>query len=143
MYIKFNIQYLLSYLGLIPLIYLIVNKYYFFQINEITSHSFTIYYTLIIFVFIGATNWNLNKKIDNLLAFYGFLPSLISVFIITLDLLGYSKTLLLLFIIFSLSLQLIFDYYFIYSKDPNKKTFFLVRLPLTIIINIILVIILN
>ena len=61
---KLNLQFIFSYLGLIPYLIIIINKYFLFQINsELTTH-FSIYYTIIIIVFIGSINWNLDKKLD-------------------------------------------------------------------------------
>ena len=79
---KLNIQYLISYLGLIPYIFIVINKYFFFQIKEQITIDFLIYYTLIIIVFIGSINWNLNIKIKNYIIILGFLPSVFAVFII-------------------------------------------------------------
>ena len=140
---RVNLQYLLSYLGLIPFFYLILKKYYFFQINESTSKTFILYYTLIIFVFIGATNWNLNKKIDNLLVFYGFLPSILAVSIIYLNLSKINENYLLLFLILFLLIQLLCDYLFIYLKKTDGLAFFILRFPLTILISISIIIIIN
>ena len=83
---KFNIQYLFSYLGLFPFIVIIINKYFLFQIKEETSDNFIIYYTIIILVFVGSTNWNLSSKIKNHIVLYGFLPSLFALIIIVLNL---------------------------------------------------------
>ena len=54
-----NLQYLLSYFGLIPYFFIIIDKYFFFQIKEEIIKDFLIYYTLLILVFIGSINWNL------------------------------------------------------------------------------------
>ncbi len=140
MHQKFNIQFLISYLGLVPYFFLIIDKYFFFQIKEDFFDNFLIYYTLIIFVFIGSTNWNLDVKIKYHIAVYGFIPSLISVVIIILNLLEFSTFITIFLLIFLICSQLILDYFIIYSHRNNKKPYYLLRLPLTIIIVIILAI---
>ncbi len=140
MHQKFNIQFLISYLGLVPYFFLIIDKYFFFQIKEDFFDNFLIYYTLIIFVFIGSTNWNLDVKIKYHIAVYGFIPSLISVVIIILNLLEFNTFITIFLLIFLICSQLILDYFIIYSHRNNKKPYYLLRLPLTIIIVIILAI---
>ena len=139
MYQKFNIQYVISYLGLTPYLFLIIDKYFFFQIKEHFLENFLIYYTLIIFVFIGSINWNLNVKVKNYIAVYGSLPSFISVIIITLNLLEFSTFLSIFLIIFFISSQLILDYFLIYSETKNKKPYYFLRLPLTFFIITVLI----
>ena len=46
------------------------------------NQDFAIYYTIIILVFVGAINWNLKERINNLTVIYGFIPSFLSVIII-------------------------------------------------------------
>ena len=137
---KLNLQFIFSYLGLIPYLIIIINKYFLFQINsELTTH-FSIYYTIIIIVFIGSINWNLDKKLDKIIVIYGLLPSLYSIFIIILNLINYDfKIIIVLLVIFLIS-QLLFDYKFIYSKKQNKTAYYFVRLPLTFFISVFLLI---
>ena len=99
MFPKLNLQYLISYLGLAPFLFIILNKYYFFQINYEVSQSFTIYYCIIILVFIGAINWNLHEKINNSLVIYGFIPSCFATIIIFLNLYSYNQKLIFFAII--------------------------------------------
>lgn len=134
MFQKTNFQYIFSYLGLIPFIIILTNKYYFFIIDDYFSVNFTIYYTIIIIVFIGSTNWNLNSNIDIKIVIYGFLPSIFSVVIVILNLANINSKYLIIFLTLFLFLQLILDYYFIYSKLKIKTAFYFVRLPLTIFI---------
>ncbi len=141
MFPKLNLQYLISYLGLAPFIFIILNKYYFFQINYEVSQSFTIYYCIIILVFIGAINWNLHEKINNFLVIYGFIPSFFSLFIIILNLYNFKFDILILTIVLFLYVQLICDYFFLYLKKKNKYPLIFLRLPLTIMITISLLII--
>tara|TARA_B100000575_G_scaffold29825_1_gene20102 strand:- start:668 stop:1099 length:432 start_codon:yes stop_codon:yes gene_type:complete len=137
---KLNPQFIFSYLGLIPYLIININKYFIFQINlELTIH-FSIYYTVIIIVFIGSMNWNLDKKLDKMIVIYGLLPSLYSIIIIILNLINFDfKKIILLLVIF-LIIQLFFDYKFIYSKKENKIAFYFLRIPLTFLISIFLLI---
>ena len=141
MFPKLNLQYLISYLGLAPFIFIILNKYYFFKINYEVSQSFTIYYCIIILVFIGAINWNLHEKVNNFLVIYGFIPSFFSLFIIILNLYNFKFDILILTIVLFLYVQLICDYFFLYLKKKNKYPLIFLRLPLTIMITISLLII--
>ncbi len=131
---KFNFQYLLSYLGLFPFFFIIIDKYFFKQIKEEIVINFIIYYCIMIFVFIGSTNWNLEAKIKNHIIFYGFLPSLLSVIIITLNLYSFSYLVLILSLVCLMTAQLIIDYFLIYAYQENKIVFYRLRLPLTLII---------
>ena len=137
---KLNLQFIFSYLGLIPYLIININKYFLFQINsELTIH-FSIYYTVIIIVFIGSMNWNLDKKLDKMIVIYGFLPSLYSIFVIILNLINFDfKKIILLLVIF-LIIQLFFDYKFIYSKKQNKIAYYFLRIPLTFFISVFLLI---
>ena len=137
---KLNLQFIFSYLGLIPYLIIIINKYFLFQINsELTTH-FSIYYTIIIIVFIGSINWNLDKKLDKIIVIYGLLPSLYSIFIIILNLINYDFKIIIVLLVVFLILQLLFDYKFIYSKKQNKTAYYFVRLPLTFFISVFLLI---
>jgi len=135
---KINFQYIFSYLGLIPFIIILINKYYFFIVDDEFSVNFTIYYTIVISVFIGSTNWNLNENINTKIVLYGFVPSIFAVGIIILNLINFNSQYLIILLILILFLQLIFDYYLIYSKLLVKTSFYYLRLPLTIFIEIIL-----
>ena len=138
MFQKINFQYIFSYLGLIPFIIILINKYYFFIVDDEFSVNFTIYYTIVISVFIGSANWNLNENINTKIVIYGFSPSIFAVVIIILNLINFNSQYLIIFLILILFLQLIFDYYLIYSKLLVKTSFYYLRLPLTIFIEIIL-----
>ena len=143
MFSKLNFQYLISYLGLIPFILIIFNKYFIFQVNEEKSQDFAIYYTIIIFVFVGAINWNLKERINNLTVIYGFIPSFLSVIIIILNLLNYSISVIFSILILLIYFQLVLDYFFVYINQTDKKPFYLLRLPLSILISSSLLLIIN
>ena len=135
---KLNLQVLLSYLGLMPYFIILIDKYFFFKIKEEISTNFLIYYTVIIFVFIGSTNWNLQDKQENYITIYGFMPSLISVFIIILNLYNINQSLIIFLLIISLIIQLLFDYFLVFKIKSNKKNLIFLRIPLTLLISIIL-----
>ena len=137
---KLNLQYTISYLGLIPYFIILLNKYLLIQIEEEITFNFVVYYTLVICVFIGSTNWNLEKNISNYLVIYGFLPSIFAVIIIILNLYMYDIAKLFLLLIIFLTAQLLCDYILIFSKLKNQKTFYFLRLPLTILIILALMI---
>ena len=138
---KLNLQYIISYLGLIPYFLILVNEYLILQIEKEITYNFLIYYTLVISVFIGSTNWNLEKNISNHLVIYGFLPSIFAVIIIILNLYTFDISKLFLLLIFFLTFQLLCDFILIFSKLENKKPFYFLRLPLTILIILTLMII--
>tara|TARA_Y100000996_G_scaffold280385_1_gene221192 strand:- start:19 stop:432 length:414 start_codon:yes stop_codon:yes gene_type:complete len=135
------LQYIISYLGLIPYIYLLIDKYIFLRIEEEILLNFILYYTLIISIFIGSINWNLQKKIPNHLIIYGFIPTVYSLILIILNLYSYNIKILFLLSIILLIAQLFFDFILIFANLRNKKVFYFLRLPLTILISIILMII--
>ena len=134
-------QYIISYLGLIPYIYLLIDKYIFLRIEEEILLNFILYYTLIISIFIGSINWNLQKKIPNHLIIYGFIPTVYSLILIILNLYSYNIKILFLLSVILLISQLFFDFILIFANVRNKKVFYLLRLPLTVLISLILIII--
>ena len=134
---KINFQFVLSYLGLFPF-FLILFDYFFFKILDSNIvKDFFIFYSLIIFVFIGAVNWNLKKNISLLIVFIGFMPSLASVLIIVMFLYSYDviNYLIILFIV-----QLILDN-FIYREKNYRPIFYRLRTPLTFIVILCLILI--
>ena len=99
-----------------------------------------LYYTLIISVFIGSINWNLQSKVPNHLIIYGFIPTVYSLILIILNLYSYNIKILFLLSIILLISQLFFDFILIFANLKNKKVFYFLRLPLTILISLILII---
>ena len=133
-------QYIISYLGFIPYIYLLIDKYILLKIEEEILYNFILYYTLIISVFIGSINWNLQTKVPNHLIIYGFIPTVYSLILIILNLYSYNIKILFLLSIILLISQLFFDFILIFANLKNKKVFYFLRLPLTILISLILII---
>ena len=137
---KINFQYIISYLGLIPYFIILIDKFFFLLIKKEITLNFALYYTLIICVFIGAINWSFEKKVSNYLLFYGFFPSIFAVIIIILNLYSFNITVIFLFLIIFLIIQLFLDYFIVFVNFLNKKTFYFLRLPLTILISLTLII---
>ena len=137
MFKKINFQFLLSYLGLFPFLVILFDKFFFKLLDYNIVNDFSIFYSIIIFVFIGAINWNLKKNISILIVLLGFIPSLVSVLIILMFLYSYEviNYLIILFII-----QLIFDN-FIYIGKNSRIIFYQLRIPLTFIVILYLILI--
>jgi len=135
---KINFQFLISYLGLIPYVLSFLDKYYFLIIEEQYLLSFITYYSLIIIVFIGSINWNLQNNPPTHIVIYGFLPSLFAVMIIILSLLNINILIIFILITLLLLTQLFFDYIILFSNEINKNAFYFLRLPLTALIIIFL-----
>ena len=127
---KINFQFVLSYLGLFPFLVILLDYFFFKFINSNIVKDFLIFYSIIIFVFIGAINWNLKKNISFIVVLIGFMPSFSSVLIIIMFLNSYE---IINYLIVLLIIQLIGDGY-IYRKKNNKFVFYKLRIPLTLII---------
>tara|TARA_Y100000590_G_C15551086_1_gene950923 strand:+ start:275 stop:688 length:414 start_codon:yes stop_codon:yes gene_type:complete len=136
MFKNINSQFIISYLGFLPFLIIIIDRFFVNYFSENIVDDFIIFYALIIFVFIGAINWNLKKRISNTLVVIGFIPSFLSVFIILMFLNSLNVSLI---IIIALIFQLLLDY-FIYKKSYEKKIYFSLRVPLTILIVLTLLI---
>ena len=123
MYKNINLQFLISYVGFLPYLIVIFDKYFLKQIDVKILESFSIYYSIIILVFIGAINWDLNKKISKKIVLYGFLPSFFSVFIIIIYLYNFN---VFYFLISYLLFQLFLDYFIVYKKKYHKNSYYFV-----------------
>ena len=134
---KINFQFLLSYLGLFPFLVILFDKFFFKLLDYNIVNDFSIFYSIIIFVFIGAINWNLKKNISILIVILGFIPSLVSVLIILMFLYSYE---VINYLIFLFIIQLIFDN-FIYIQKKSRIIFYQLRIPLTFIIILYLILI--
>jgi hypothetical protein len=134
---KINFQFVLSYLGLLPFLVILLDYFFFKILDSKIVKDFFILYSLIIFVFIGAVNWNLKKNISLMILFIGFMPSFASVLMIIMFLYSYEviNYLIILFII-----QLILDN-FIYTEKNDRPIFYKLRIPLTITILVCLILI--
>ena len=110
-----NFKYIVSYSGLIPFIYLILDGYFFENLDINFILDVAIYMACIIFTFIGAYNWDF-KNNNFLLELYGFLPSLFSMIIIIFNMLGFSKVILINSVVFAFLVQLIVDLFITLKK---------------------------
>ena len=125
-----NVKYLVSYLGLLPFLCLIIDGYYLELLDVDFIWDLSLLMSCIIFTFIGAYNWNF--VIDRpWLEFYGFMPSLISMVILTLSLLGISKIVLLIVVIVFLVTQLFFDLILSLKDIFPMRYFMTLRIPVT------------
>ena len=132
-----NLQFLISYLGLVPFLIVISDKFFFHYLNTSIIDDFIIIYSLIIFVFIGAINWDLKKRLPVKLVILGFLPSLIAVILLFMHLMFYEVGIILITFII---LQFLIDNYF-YKETHEREVYFKLRFPLTICIVLSLAII--
>ena len=135
---RINYQFLISYFGLIPFIFIFVDSFFlnFFSIKLLKD--FLILYSLTILTFIGAIRWSFEKKQNLVTILFGFLPSAISTFLIFIYLLEYNTNKIILLIIFFLIFQLFIDFFYINNK--SEQIFYLyVRLPLVFLISLFLI----
>jgi len=97
---RINYQFLISYFGLIPFIFIFVDSFFlnFFSIKLLKD--FLILYSLTILTFIGAIRWSFEKKQNLITILFGFLPSAISTFLIFIYLLEYNTNQIILSILF-------------------------------------------
>ncbi|MDB0003032.1 DUF3429 domain-containing protein [Alphaproteobacteria bacterium] len=130
MFKKINLQFVLSYLGLFPFLIILLDNFFFNILNINIVKDFLIFYSIIIFVFIGAVNWNLKKNVPIIMVVTGFIPSLVSVLIIIMFLNSYE---VINYLIFLFIIQLLGDG-FIYREKNSRFVFFQLRIPLTLTI---------
>ena len=125
-----NIKYIISYLGLAPFLYLILDGYFFGYLDIIFIIDVSIYMACIIFTFIGAYNWDFNK--DNfILELYGFLPSLFSMITLILNLVGFDQMMLLNYLILAFLAQMIIDLYITLREIFPMRYYIRLRIPIT------------
>ena len=132
----FNFQVIISYFGLIPFILVLLDAYIFNIFLIKSLKDFIFFYTLIIFTFIGAMRWSLKDKSNKNEVFFGFLPSLISTILIILQLFIYNINIMLILVVIFLFLQLFVDFLFYKYNFIEKYFYYIVRLPITLIITI-------
>tara|TARA_B100001113_G_scaffold121849_1_gene99518 strand:- start:2600 stop:3019 length:420 start_codon:yes stop_codon:yes gene_type:complete len=125
-----NIKYFVSYLGLVPFILLIIDGYFLGMLDINFIINLSIMMACIIFTFIGAYNWNFEKD-NTFLEVYGFMPSLISMIILLLNIFKFNQTSLILFLIMFLLVQLLIDFYRTLKCTFPMRYFIKLRLPVT------------
>ena len=136
---NFVIQCLISYLGLLPYFYLLIDLYFIEMLSPEIIYDVMLYNTLIIFTFIGAINWDF-KKNNIIYTIYGFIPSLIAFFIMVLNVLNYEKYFLFSVIIIFLLLQLFIDYLLYLNNKISSSVIYYLRIPVTLTLSGLLLI---
>ena len=136
---NFLIQCLISYLGLLPYFYLLIDLYFIEMLSPEIIYDIILYNTLIIFTFIGAINWDF-KKNNIIYTIYGFIPSLIAFFIMVLNVLNYEKYFLFSAIIIFLLLQLFIDYLLYLNNKISSSVIYYLRIPVTLTLSGLLLI---
>ena len=129
-----NIKYLVSYLGLLPFIYLNIDAYYIDLLDINFIQNLAILMSCIIFTFIGAYNWDFRVEF-NLLEFYGFVPSLLSMIILTMNILDVNKYYLISAMILFLLTQLLIDIFLSLRDIFPLKYLIKLRVPITLILS--------
>ena len=136
-----KLQSYIAYIGLIPALTVIFDLYFIGTLNEEIIRNFMIYYTIIIFTFIGAMVWDINVNGSMLITLYGTIPSLISFILIVMNLIGFNYITIIQILITSLLLQLFFDS-FVYLKSNVaglRDFYFFVRFPVTLILSFLII----
>jgi hypothetical protein len=136
---NFVIQCLISYLGLLPYFYLLIDLYFIEMLSPEIIYDIMLYNTLIIFTFIGSINWDF-KKNNIIYTIYGFIPSLIAFFIMVLNVLNYEKYFLFSAIIIFLLLQLFIDYLLYLNNKISSSVIYYLRIPVTLTLSGLLLI---
>ena len=136
-----KLQSYIAYIGLIPALTVIFDLHFIGTLNEEIIRNFMIYYTIIIFTFIGAMIWDINVNGSMLITLYGTIPSLISFLLIVMNLIGFNYITIIQILITSLLLQLFFDS-FVYLKSNVaglRDFYYFVRFPVTLILSFLII----
>ena len=136
-----KLQSYIAYIGLIPALTVIFDLHFIGTLNEEIIRNFMIYYTIIIFTFIGAMIWDININGSMLITLYGTIPSLISFVLIVMNLIGFNYITIIQILITSLLLQLFFDS-FVYLKSNVvglRDFYYFVRFPVTLILSFLII----
>ena len=136
-----KLQSYIAYIGIIPALTVILDLHFIGTLNEEIIRDFMIYYTIIIFTFIGAMIWDININGSILITLYGTIPSLISFVLIVMNLIGFNYITIIQILITSLLLQLFFDS-FVYLKSNVaglRDFYYFVRFPVTLILSFLII----
>ena len=136
-----KLQSYIAYIGIIPALTVILDLHFIGTLNEEIIRDFMIYYTIIIFTFIGAMIWDINVNGSMLITLYGTIPSLISFVLIVMNLIGFNYITIVQILIASLLLQLFFDS-FVYLKSNVvglRDFYYFVRFPVTLILSFLII----
>ena len=125
------LQFTISYLGLMPYVYLLSDLYFFRFIDPNILINMIIFNTIIIYTFIGAIHWQwLQKDGSTLYTIHGFIPSLVSFIITILTLLEFQKDSLLIYLIIFLLIQLMLDFICYLNNKLDYKVMYYLRIPI-------------
>ena len=136
-----KLQSYIAYIGIIPALTVILDLHFIGTLNEEIIRDFMVYYTIIIFTFIGAMIWDINVNGSILITLYGTIPSLISFVLIVMNLIGFNYITIVQILIASLLLQLFFDS-FVYLKSNVaglRDFYYFVRFPVTLILSFLII----
>jgi len=136
-----KLQSYIAYIGLIPALTVIFDLHFIGTLNQEIIRNFMIYYTIIIFTFIGAMIWDINVNGSMLTTLYGTIPSLISFVLIVMNLIGFNYITIIQILITSLLLQL-FLVSFVYLKSNVaglRDFYYFVRFPVTLILSFLII----
>ena len=136
-----KLQSYIAYIGIIPALTVILDLHFIGTLNEEIIRDFMIYYTIIIFTFIGAMIWDININGSILITLYGTIPSLISFVLIVMNLIGFNYITIVQILIASLLLQLFFDS-FVYLKSNVaglRDFYYFVRFPVTLVLSFLII----
>jgi len=126
---NFNLKYIISYVGLLPYIYILLDLNFFNLLSLYFLKEFIIFYSLLIFTFIGAMRWYFYINTNSLITIYDFILSFASTILIFFILLNINKNLILSVVGIFFIFQLIGDY-ILYKKNKDEGNFFLnLRVP--------------
>ena len=137
-----KLQSYIAYIGIIPALTVILDLHFIGTLNEEIIRDFMVYYTIIIFTFIGAMIWDINVNGSILITLYGTIPSLISFVLIVMNLIGFNYITIVQILIASLLLQLFFDS-FVYLKSNVaglRDFYYFVRFPVTLILSFLIIV---
>ena len=135
------LQFTISYLGLMPYVYLLSDLYFFRFIDPNILINMIIFNTIIIYTFIGAIHWQwLQKDGSTLYTIHGFIPSLVSFIITILTLLEFQKDSLLIYLIIFLLIQLMLDFICYLNNKLDYKVMYYLRVPITSSLCVVLII---
>ena len=136
-----KLQGYIAYAGIIPALTVIIDLHFIGTLNLEIIRDFMIYYTIIIFTFIGAMIWDININGSILITLYGTIPSLISFILIVMNLIGYEYIIIIQILITSLLVQLFFDSFIYLKSNVNglKSFYYFVRFPVTLILSLLII----
>jgi len=129
-----NLQLLISYFGLLPFLFSILDIYYLGYFSSLLIINFIIYYSLLVLTFVGAVNWQYKYNPSRQIILHGFWPSILSTILIFFSFISDLEKILLLIIMLAFILQLFLDFILFKEDQMTSNNFFKIRLPLTILL---------